>query len=94
MTISIQNEKLNRITLKIRNFLTYPTHSIRHLVSIIGSVISIFSSNIYWKFVKLQYITIVKEKILRKIAGNFEEKKKRSNKEIRSLCLRFLLWSK
>ena len=92
MTISIQNEKLNRITLKIRNFLTYPT--LRHLVSIIGSVISIFSSNIYWKFVKLQYITIVKEKILQKIAGNFEEKKKRSNKEIRSLCLRFLLWSK
>ena len=74
MPISIQSEKSNRIVLKIKSSLTNTTHSIRYLASIIGLVISIFSSSIIWKYVKLQYRTLGKEKILKKNAGNFEAK--------------------
>ena len=42
MTVSISNEKTERIVMKIKKFLNNPSQSMKELALIIGSVISIF----------------------------------------------------
>ena len=72
MTVSITNGKTEAIILKIRSFLENKSLTIRELVSVIGSVISLFPAI---AFGKLHYRALEKDKTnaLKKFAGNFDK---------------------
>ena len=73
MSISMNEEKANHLILKIRKFLSISASTIRHLSSIIGSVISLFPAI---PLERLHYRVLEREKIplLWKASGNFDVK--------------------
>ena len=73
MSISINEEKVDTLILKIRKFLNISAPTIRQLSSIIGSVISLFPAI---PLGRLHYRALEREKnsLLRKAGGNFDVK--------------------
>ena len=72
ITISITKGKTEAIVSKIRRFLENKSPTIWELVSVIGSIISLFQAT---PFDKLHYIALEKDKttVLKKFPGNFDK---------------------